>query len=160
MSFLDIDENLLKVAELAELVYSPLVDIKEYPENVDVALVEGAVSNKDDLERILMVRERTSIVVSLGDCAVTGNVPAMRNLFPMGPIMDRAYKENTARPLGHAPNSVIPPLLDRVRPVHEVINVDVFVPGCPPPADVILATVQALLEGKAPQEAVTSRFGM
>jgi len=80
MSFLDIDERLLTLAESADLVYSPLVDAKVFPEGVDVTLVEGAVSSEEDLRKIKMVRQRTTILVSLGDCAVTANVPGMRNL--------------------------------------------------------------------------------
>ena len=80
MSFLDMDERLLAIAGAADLVYSPLVDAKEFPENVDVTLVEGAVSSEEDLHKIKLVRERTKILISLGDCAVTANVPGMRNL--------------------------------------------------------------------------------
>jgi NAD-reducing hydrogenase small subunit len=81
MSFLDMDERLLALAEQAELVYSPLVDRKDFPEQVDIALVEGAVSNEDDLAKIKKVRAHTRVLVSLGDCAVTSNVPGMRNPF-------------------------------------------------------------------------------
>src|SRR5690349_16239689 len=79
MSFLDMDERLLELTDKADLVYSPLVDHKVFPDHVDLCLVEGAVSSEDDLHRILMVRERTTTLVSLGDCAVTANVPGMRN---------------------------------------------------------------------------------
>src|SRR5688572_7940017 len=79
MSFLDIDERLLSLAEAIELVYSPLVDRKEFPDDVDVTLVEGSVSSEHDLEKIRHIRERTKVLVSLGDCAVTGNVPSLRN---------------------------------------------------------------------------------
>ena len=82
MSFLDMDERLLEIAERADIVYSPLVDTKEYPADVDVCLVEGAVSSEDDLHKIRLVRERTKTLVSFGDCAVTANVPGMRN--PIG----------------------------------------------------------------------------
>ncbi len=81
MSFLDMDERLLALAEQADLVYSPLVDRKDFPEQVDITLVEGAVSNEDDLVKIKKVRAHTRILVSLGDCAVTSNIPGMRNRF-------------------------------------------------------------------------------
>jgi NAD-reducing hydrogenase small subunit len=71
MSLLDLDEMLFSIAQRAELVYGPLVDVHEYPQDVDVAIVEGAVSTQDDLEKIRHVRERTRFVVALGDCAVT-----------------------------------------------------------------------------------------
>ena len=84
MSFLDMDERLIELAALVDLVHSPLVDTKEFPENVDVVLVEGAVSSEEDLEKIQKIRERSRILVSLGDCAVTANVPSMRNRFSVG----------------------------------------------------------------------------
>ncbi len=136
MSFLDMDERLLTVAGLADLVYSPLVDAKEFPENVDVALVEGAVSSEDDLHKIKLVRERTKTLVSLGDCAVTANVPGMRNPFGVKAVCDRAYRENVTFDPG-TPNQVVPALLPNSRPMHEFVTVDVFVPGCPPSADTI-----------------------
>jgi NAD-reducing hydrogenase small subunit len=94
MSFLDIDERILDVAALADLVYSPLVDLKEFPEMADVTLVEGAVSSEEDYHKIQKVRAHTKILVSLGDCAVTSNVPGMRNPFKVEDVLNRAYLEN------------------------------------------------------------------
>jgi NAD-reducing hydrogenase small subunit len=158
MSFLDMDERLLALAEKMDLVYSPLVDYKEFPDEVDVTLVEGAVSSEEDLHKIRKVREHTRILVSLGDCAVTSNVPGMRNLFGVKSIMDRAYRENvTLHP--QTPNVVVPALLERARPVHEAVKVDVFVPGCPPSADTIYFVVSELLEGRIPDLGARTRFG-
>ena len=158
MSFLDIDERLLALGELAELVYSPLVDAKEFPPNVDVTLVEGAVSSEEDLEKIRKVRGRTRILVSLGDCAVTANVPGMRNTFKVDELMQRAYIEN-AQTNVQIPLEVIPPLLKRSVPIHHVVPVDVFVPGCPPSADAIFQVVTDLLAGRTPDVGVLTRFG-
>lgn len=158
MSFLDLDERLLGVAEKAELVYSPLVDCKEFPPDVDVALVEGAVSSEEDLHKIRMIRQRTKILVSLGDCAVTANVPSMRNQFPLVTVLDRAYRDTATLAPG-IPSEVVPVLLEKVRPVHEVVPVDVFVPGCPPSADTIFYTVSELLEGRSPDLGAKTRFG-
>ncbi len=158
MSFLDLDDKLLDILAQADLVYSPLVDHKEFPENVDVTLVEGAVSSLEDLEKIKQIRERTKILVSLGDCAVTANVPSMRNPFGAQAVLERAYIENaTLQP--QIPHQIIPPLLKRVRPVHEVVKVDVFVPGCPPSAATIGYVVTELLAGRMPDMAGKSRFG-
>jgi NAD-reducing hydrogenase small subunit len=153
MSFLDLDEWLVELAERTDLVYSPLMDAKEYPENVDVVLVEGAVANEDNLEMIQCVRARTKVLISFGDCAVTGNVTALRN--PLGTALEvlrPVYVENgdlNAR----IPDDrvVVPVLLDRVTPVHSVVEVDYYLPGCPPPADRIRAVVESLLNGVAPQ---------
>lgn len=158
MSFLDMDERLLELAGKFELVYSPLVDQKEFPEHVDVTLVEGAVSSEEDLHKIRRIRERTKILVSLGDCAVTSNVPGMRNPFDTKAVLARAYLEN-AQLNARVPDQVIPPLLKRARPVHEVVHVDVFVPGCPPHADTIFHAVSELLEGRLPDLAGKARFG-
>ena len=99
MSFLDMDERLLEIAERVDIVYSPLVDSKIYPDHVDLCLVEGAVSSEDDLHKIKLVRERTTTLISFGDCAVTANVPGMRNPIGTLPLLERAYVENvTLRP--------------------------------------------------------------
>lgn len=156
MSFLDMDELLLKIAEVADLVYSPLVDLKEFPPDVDLTIVEGAVGNEEDLHKIKMVRERSKLVMALGDCAVTGNVPAMRNPFAKQDCYDRAYQENAATNQ-QTPNKNIPDLLPQELPVREVVKVDVFLPGCPPNASLIYAALAELVQGKIPE--VQTHFG-
>ncbi len=158
MSFLDMDERLLDLAPLVDLVYSPLVDAKDYPENVDVVLVEGAVSSAEDLEKIRRIRARTKLLVALGDCAVTSNVPSMRNRFSVAEVEERAYLEN-AECHRAIPREVIPPLLPKSRPVHEFVHVDVFVPGCPPSADTIHFVLSELLAGRLPDLSGQTRFG-
>jgi NAD-reducing hydrogenase small subunit len=158
MSFLDMDGRLLDIAGRANLVYSPLVDIKEFPEGVDVTLVEGAVSSVDDLEKIRMVRSRTRILVSLGDCAVTSNVPGLRNPYGPAPLLQRAYLDNVTIN-AQLPGPEVPKLLAQSRPVHKYVDVDVFLPGCPPSADQIFWVVDELLAGRIPDTATMSRFG-
>ena len=156
MSFLDLDEWLIDLAKQVDVVFSPLADVKEYPDNVDLVLVEGAVANEENLHMIRKVRERTRTLVAFGDCAVTGNVTALRN--PLGtalevlrPVYGEKYPDEP---------QIVPVLLDRVKPVHQVVPVDYFIPGCPPPAPRIKAVLQALLDGKTPVlEGNDIRFG-
>jgi NAD-reducing hydrogenase small subunit len=152
MSLLDTDERLLAIAPLIDLVYGPLVDLKEFPENVDVTLVEGAISSEEDLHKIREIRGKTRLLVSLGDCAVSGNVPAMRNKFGAQAVLKRAYLENATLD-AQIPREIIPRLLKESRPVHEVVPVDVYVPGCPPAADLIFSVLSDLLAGKTPSPA-------
>ena len=105
MSFLDMDERLLELAERVDLVYSPLVDTKEFPEDVDVSLVEGRSAARKTWTRSEVIRERTPILVSFGDCAVTGNVPGMRNPFGAVPLLERAYLENATATRRSRPRS-------------------------------------------------------
>lgn len=154
MSFLDMDEWLIELAKYVDVVYSPVgCDLKEYPEDVDVCLVEGGVANEDNLELIRLVRKRTKILISFGDCAVTANVPAMRNMLGGSePVLKRGYLEladETAQ-LPHEPG-IVPELLDKVLPLHEVVTVDIYMPGCPPDAARIRATIEPLLKGEQPK---------
>lgn len=158
MSLLDMDERLIELSSKFRLVYSPLVDRKTFPDHVDVTLVEGAVGSVGDLEKIRKIREHTRVLVSLGDCALTGNVSAMRNTFGPQAVYLRVYDEN-ADLQKQIPTAGLPALLDRVRPVHEVVPVDVFVPGCPPSADTIYQVLTELLAGRVPSLGGLAHFG-
>jgi NAD-reducing hydrogenase small subunit len=159
MSLLDTDEWLVELAGLAELVYGPLADQKRFPSAVDLTLVEGAIATDEHLELARQVRRSSRVVVAMGDCAVTGNVTAMRN--PLGPartVLQQVYIDH-ADPRGVLPDQagIVPRLLDKVVPLHAAITVDLFLPGCPPPGPRIRATLEALLRGEQP--ATESRFG-
>jgi NAD-reducing hydrogenase small subunit len=158
MSILDMDERLLEIAELVDIVYSPIVDTKVFPDYVDIALVEGAVASVDDENKIKKVRAHSKLLVAMGDCAVAGNVPSMRN--PIGPeaILERAYIEN-ASTQQQIPCVVVPQLLRVVRPIHEFVQVDVFLPGCPPSADTFYTALTALVTGASLDVPALTRFG-
>jgi NAD-reducing hydrogenase small subunit len=168
MSFLDLDEFLFDLAEKVDVVFSPVgSDVKIYPENVDIALVEGAVANVDNLELALQLRQRTALVISFGDCAVTANVPGLRNLLDGGhdgakAVLERGYLElaDATGQLPFAPG-IVPELLPRVLPLHEVIPVDIYLPGCPPSAERIREAITPLLAGERPamEGAAMLRFG-
>jgi NAD-reducing hydrogenase small subunit len=153
MSFLDLDEFLIELAGLVDVVYTPLIDTKVFPEQVDVTLLEGAVANHDNIEFVKLVRARTRVLVSFGDCAVTGNVTALRD--PLGGaevVLRRSYLENgdLDAQIPRSPG-VLPLLLDRVTPIHAVVHVDVFIPGCPPSAQRIKEVLQQLVTQHAAQ---------
>ncbi len=155
MSFLDLDEFLIELPGLIDLVYSPIIDVKEYPEHVDLCLIEGAICNEDNLELLHKIRARTKVLVSFGDCAVTGNVPAIRNQLSadsVANVLQCAYIDNAQenRRLPSA-DGIVPALLARVMPVHEVVAVEHYLPGCPPPAAHIKALLVQVLAGTAPK---------
>ena len=162
MSFLDLDEWLIDLAGMADIVYTPFQDVKAFPEGVDVTLVEGAVANEDHLGQIALVRARSRVVVSFGDCAVTGNVTSLRN--PLGkaePVLRRSYIElATLNPRIPDEKGIVPRLLDRVLPVHEVLKVDYYIPGCPPPPPRIRYVLEELVAGReAKLEGRELKFG-
>jgi NAD-reducing hydrogenase small subunit len=152
MSLLDIDEKLIDLAEHIELVYGPLVDAKEYPHDVDVVLVEGALCNTENLELLLQIRERSKIVISFGDCAVTGNTPQLRNKLDIDDVLTKVYQAGPGSiPKGPESVDILPVLLPKVHPLHALVPIDVYLPGCPPDPDRIYKAVAALLAGEKPQ---------
>lgn len=149
MSLLDMDAAIISLGRKIDLVYGPLVDAQEFPDDVDVTLVEGAVSSQDDLNRIQKIRQKTQILVSLGDCAVNGNVPAMRNSIPVQKLLQRVYVDGADQ--GKVvPSERVPALLKQARPLREFVTVDVCLPGCPPASKTIVGVINDLLDGKKP----------
>lgn len=156
MSLLDTDHRLLEMTKLYDVVYSPLMDIKIFPENVDVACVEGAVSSNEDERMVHSVRQRSAILIAMGDCAVTGNIPAMRNATGSQEMLRMVYaspdQENRT-----IPSSDLPTVRNNALPLHRFVAVDHFIPGCPPSADTLFAALLALAKGEQP--CIDSRFG-
>jgi NAD-reducing hydrogenase small subunit len=159
MSFLDQDERLIDLAQKIQLVYSPLADIKAFPENVDVTLIEGALANEEQLAMLKKARARTKILISLGDCAVTGNVTALRNAWSHSDqeVIERAYLDKSD--LNPQYPDQVPKLLVKARPLHEAVKVDFFIPGCPPSADLINYVLTELLGGRTPNMEGRSKYG-
>ena len=151
MSILDIDEKLLDLIELVEFDKSPIDDIKEFSGPVDVGIIEGAVSNSENLEVARAFRKHCKILISLGECAIEENIPAYRNMVPLKECLEEAYLNGptVVNPDKRIPDDPdIPLLMNKVYPLHEVVKVDYFLPGCPPPAEQIWAALSALLTGK------------
>jgi NAD-reducing hydrogenase small subunit len=158
MSVLDLDAALIPILRKVEIVYGPLVDAQEFPEDVDVTLVEGAVSSQADADNIQEIRQRTKTLVSLGDCAVTGNVAAMRNTVPVSKLLQRIYVDGSDINQ-RIPTDGLPQLLKLARPAQDYVKVDYSVPGCPPQSRVIAAFLNSLLEGRKTETASKIKFG-
>ncbi len=153
MSLLDIDERIVKIAELADIRGTPITDLKEPDDSgVDVGILEGGINNTANEEVALRMRSRSKILVALGDCAVFGGVPAMRNFFTLEESLRRAYIETESTDAeGMIPNDPELCRPTKVRALQEVVPVDVFVPGCPPDADVIYFVLSELAQGRIPE---------
>lgn len=153
MSLLDIDERIVEIAKLVDIRATPITDLKEPDKDgVDVGILTGAVNTTTNEEVAHKMRERCKILVSLGDCAVFGGVIAMRNFFKLEDALRRAYVETESTDAeGKVPSSPELGVPTRVQAVHEVVDVDVFLPGCPPEADAIFYVLSELAQGRIPE---------
>ena len=161
MSFLDIDERILKLVELVDIGKSPVTDIKEFTQQYDIGIIEGGCCNSENVHNLQEFRKNCKILISLGECAIMGGLPAMRNGIPVKECLDEAYIGGPTVQLNKEaimPNDdELPMILDRVYPAHEVVKIDYFLPGCPPRADLIWEALVALLTGeemKLPYEVI------
>ena len=151
MSLLDIDDRILELIELIDFDKSPINDIKEFTGRCAVGLVEGGCANEENVRVLRDFRRHCDVLVSVGDCATMGGIPAMRNRIPLAECLEEAYLNGVTvhNPSGQIPNDPeIPLLLNQVLPVQEVVKIDFHLPGCPPPADAIWEALTALLSGK------------
>lgn len=151
MSLLDIDERILQLIDLVEFDRSPIDDFKEFTQRCTVGLVEGGCANEENVRVLREFRKHCDILISIGDCAINGGLPAMRNTIPLVECLREAYLDgpsvvNTSGEIPH--DEEIPKLLDQVQPCHEVVTVDYHLPGCPPPAETLWQALVALLEGR------------
>jgi NAD-reducing hydrogenase small subunit len=148
MSLLDIDERILELVQLVEFDRSPITDIKTVGD-CDIGLIEGGVANAENVEVLREFRKHCKVLVAVGACAVNGGIPAMRNTFKLRECLEESYIDGIGVVNPHIPNDPeIPMLLDKVHPIHEVVRIDHFLPGCPPSADTIWTFLTELIEGK------------
>ena len=160
MSFLDMDEKIIELAQYMDVVYSPYVDAKEIPLDIDLFIVEGALSTDHDIKIIKEIRKNSKLILALGDCAVTGNISAMKNLFGTEAVLEKGYFDLVDHNESNQyPNKIIPKLLDKVIPLNEAVKVDYFVPGCPTPADAIYAVIKAIINNEPIDISKYTRFG-
>jgi NAD-reducing hydrogenase small subunit len=151
MSFLDIDERILELAQIAEFDRSPITDIKHCSSVVDIGLVEGGLCNAENVHTLREFRNSCRILVAVGACAINGGVPAMRNHVPLEECLAESYLHGVGVENPHIPDDPeLPLLLNKVRPIHEVVKVDYFLPGCPPSADVFWKFLTDLASGHQP----------
>jgi NAD-reducing hydrogenase small subunit len=148
MSLLDIDERLLDLVERVELDRTPLTDVKDLGE-CDVGIIEGGVANAENVHVLETFRKHCKVLVAMGACAINGGIPAMRNQFSLAECLEESYVDGIGVANALIPDDPeIPLLLDKVHPVHEVVKIDHFLPGCPPSADAIWTFLSELVEGK------------
>lgn len=161
MSILDIDERILDLIELVEFNKSPIDDIKKFTKKCDIGLIEGGCCNHENVEVLKDFRKHCKILISVGECAIMGGLPALRNNIPVKECLDEAYLNgpsvkgwNEERIIPN--DDELPLILDRVYPCHEIVKIDYFLPGCPPRADLIWDALYALITNnpmKMPYEA-------
>lgn len=156
ISLLDLNEELIDLFGIIDLQASPIQDIKEIPE-VTVGIVEGCISNSHNIEVLKKMRERTKILVALGTCACFGGVCGLRNILKKQDVLNVAYVNAPSVVDGHIPGaSSIPEILENVTPIHDIVKVDYYIPGCPPLPSTIKDVLFALAKGEEPKLAKKS----
>jgi NAD-reducing hydrogenase small subunit len=151
MSLLDIDERLFELIELIEFDRSPLTDIKTLGQ-CDIGLIEGGLCNAENVQVLRDFRAHCKTLVAVGACAINGGLPAQRNHLDLATLLTDVYHSRPGMSSGSAiPNDPELPLpLNQVRPIHEVVHVDYFLPGCPPSAETFWCFLNDLMAGRTP----------
>ncbi|HBG94327.1 MAG TPA: NADP oxidoreductase [Chromatiaceae bacterium] len=148
MSLLDIDERIIDLVELVQFDRTPLTDIKRVG-LCELGLIEGGVCNTENLQVLRTFRQHCKMLVAVGACAMNGGIPAMRNRFSLDEILTEAYVDGLGLHNAGIPNDPeLPLLLNQVHPIHELVKVDYFLPGCPPSGEAIWIFLRALLDGR------------
>ncbi|MBD3346642.1 MAG: NADP oxidoreductase [Chitinivibrionales bacterium] len=154
MSLLDIDERIIELVDIVEIYKSPLVDRKVFEERSDIGLIEGGCVTEENVEVLLALRDHCDFLISVGECAIMGDIPSLRNTIPLRECIEEAYLNtvSTWNPTHNIPNDPeLPLLLNRVHPCHDIVKIDAAIPGCPPRSDALWEALQALLHNKPVQ---------
>jgi [NiFe] hydrogenase diaphorase moiety small subunit len=148
MSLLDIDEDLLDIVEMVSFDKSPINDIKTFTHRCHLGIIEGGCCNADNIETLRKFREHCDVLVAVGECAIWGGLPSMRNAIPLSECIEEAYLNSVTNEKGNMVipyHEDLPKLLDRVYPCNEIVKIDYFIPGCPPNPQHIWKAVQNIL---------------
>ncbi len=152
MSFLDLDERLIDLLDYVEFDRSPLDDLKTFTQDCDVGLIEGGVCNTENIETLKTFRERCKVIIAVGACAISGGVPALRNPIDVRELLEEAYVNAMGVDNGRIPTDPeLPHILEDVSPIHEVVKVDFFLPGCPPSPEAFWRVLNSVIEGRQPE---------
>ncbi|MEK6625828.1 MAG: NADP oxidoreductase [Bdellovibrionota bacterium] len=151
MSILDIDLNFLQLIELVEFNRSPLTDIKYFTKHCDLGIIEGGCCNDENVHALIAFRKNCDVLISLGECAIMGGLPALRNEMKLRVCLEEAYlKVPTTIPgnqiIPHHPD--LPKILNKIYPCHEIVKIDHYIPGCPPCSEIIWKSLLGLITGK------------
>jgi NAD-reducing hydrogenase small subunit len=158
MSLLDIDERILQLVQLVEFHKSPFDDIKEFTKVCDIGLIEGGCGNSENVKVLQDFRKNCRILISVGQCAISGGLPSMRNGISLQELFEETYHNSPIGTNKLIPNGEeLPPLLDRIYPCHEIVKIDGYLPGCPPRADLLWEALTLLIAGKSLND-ISSKF--
>jgi len=167
---LDLNEKILEVVDKVDIVFWPVAldfkrkDIEAMKEGeIDVAFINGAIRTSEQEEMAKLLREKAKLVVAFGACAQLGGIPGLANFWVRSDIFDRIYKKvpTVANPEGVVPQQVVemdgykltlPEFYDTVKTLDQTIPVDYYLPGCPPPPDLIMDAIETILKGELPEK--------
>jgi F420-non-reducing hydrogenase small subunit len=167
-AIVDLNEVLLDVAAAIEIVLWPLAtdhkysSVRKLPDaSIALSIIHGNVRNTEHEEMARLLRAKSQLVMAFGSCACFGGTPGLANFFEKEEILDWVYRDSPTvdNPNRYVPGGktgvdgrqvALPELLDHVYALHQVVPVDYFLPGCPPPPDLIANALTGVLEGKLP----------
>jgi len=172
-AIVDLNEAILTVADAVEIVLWPVAMDFKYESirkmkkgDIALTILHGAVRNSEQEEMAKLLREKSQLVLAFGACACFGGTPGLANFRSKEDIFNWVYQDapTVVNPKKNRPQTkfqiggdtlTLPEFFDRVHPLNHIIDVDYYLPGCPPPPHLIANAVFAVLEGKLPPKGAT-----